>query len=168
MQTTSDQLRVRLRGAQCVYCGEPAGTREHFPPQVTGNEGYILPCCAECNSLAGTAYPFNFWRRANFVKSQIRKKYAKALRVPDWDEHELSQVGVRMRREITAWLKEKKIASDRIAWNVESYLSNIDPDNAFVPIHVDRLATIRLVLQSLSPSARKGLTEFDLLGSVFE
>lgn len=50
----SDQLRKEIKGNFCVYCGDNSNNKEHFPPISLTNKGVILPCCKECNSIAGT------------------------------------------------------------------------------------------------------------------
>ena len=123
--------RIRLDGARCIYCGELANQDEHFPPATYSAGGFILPCCGECNVFAGTQHPVDFWARADFVRSKIRKKYRLELTRPDWDENEIKELGPNLRKVIRVWQKQKKIAKERLAWDVEGYLSSIDQATVF-------------------------------------
>ena len=133
----TDVLRVRLDGAYCIYCGELAGTWEHFPPKSYSLRGLVMPACQECNAFAGTDYPLDFSKRAELVKDKLRKKYRKNLKSIPWDDEEVSEIGRGLRRSIEIWRKQRKIAEQRIAWNAESYLASIDHTNAFARIFVE-------------------------------
>ena len=120
-----DEFRIRLHGYNCCYCGETAGTDEHYPPASISRRGLIMPCCAECNNFAGTAYAFSFSNRCYHVKQQIRKKYKRLLNSPKWDEDELNEMSDTFREEINKCEKAKEIINARLAWSAMSYLSSI-------------------------------------------
>ena len=55
----TDVTRYRVYGDRCVYCGEAATDRDHFPPRPYCC-GYLLPACESCNNTAASWHPFNF------------------------------------------------------------------------------------------------------------
>lgn len=131
--------RIRINGDQCVYCGQPATTDEHYPPiAATGatGDGLILPACSECNTLAGANFPYDFDRRVEYVKGKIKNKYRHALRSITWSEEELSELSPKLEKEFRAWSKLSEKTKERLAWNAISYLSLIVPPNAFVALNV--------------------------------
>lgn len=122
----ANEFRTRIDGKLCVYCGELASSLEHFPPASYSAHGYLLPCCRQCNSMAGTAYPLNFKLRATYVNERLRSRYARELRVPEWANNELRPLRYNLKTGIKAWQKMQRIARERVAWNAVAYLANID------------------------------------------
>jgi hypothetical protein len=111
----------------CYYCGEPADTTDHVPPQCirplmlrdpVGFKQYKfceVDCCKECNSGLGK----RFWtlaERKNEVAKRIRRKYKKLLEMPDWTVAELATVSSRMRDQILSQLKRRGVARRRLSW----------------------------------------------------
>lgn len=135
--TGENLLRTRLRGFDCLYCGEVAETEEHFPPSSHSALGFILPACRECNSFAGTEWPDDFEARAQHVKGKLAQRYAKEIATPEWRDDELRQLGPNLRREAIRWRKRCEIARRRIVWNAIVYLLFIDRNNDFVVIDAD-------------------------------
>jgi len=129
-----EDLRIRIRGARCVYCGETAQTDEHFPPACVSPYGYVLPACRECNRFAGTEFSYDFEQRCLSVKRKIRKKYIKQLETPDWSNDEVAEIGYNLRRMVTKWQRLKPIIQQRLAWSVPAYLGLIDHRSVFVPV----------------------------------
>lgn len=126
--------RYRLKGWDCIYCGQVATQDEHWPPVSyvpPGGCGLVLPSCAECNRLAGCAYPTNFRLRAEYVKAKIRRRYRQYDKHIMWSASELAEMSPKFQKEFKAWNAMKIIASARIAWNAEVYLLSIVPDNDF-------------------------------------
>jgi hypothetical protein len=126
-----NEFRKRIPGKWCVYCGEPASQEDHFPPYSVTLRGLLLPVCSECNVIAGTAHPYNFELRAEFVKDKLRKKYNKLLESLDWENSEIKELGRNLKGKISSWEKRKKIERGRIAWNAVFYLASIDHGNDF-------------------------------------
>lgn len=122
---------ARVSGDLCVYCGRPAESDEHFPPRDMGVVGVILPACLECNSMAGTQYPAEFWARAAFVQLCIARKYKKVLQLPVWSMEELNELGPRLRQEVERCQENRRIVHARLAWSAATYLHSIDTHNAF-------------------------------------
>lgn len=100
---------------QCVYCGDPATTQDHVMPiSITARTEFwrpavraelagglwLVPCCNECNVLAG-ATPFrSILAKRAFVKAAIKKKYAKYSRGVLWEEDELAELGHTLRTKV--------------------------------------------------------------------
>jgi hypothetical protein len=130
----TDAFRNRIRGDRCVYCGQRANEDEHWPPKSTTDFGYILPVCRECNSFAGTAWPYDFIQRAEYVKEKIAKEYYRELHLTELTCEDLAHQGR------DAWLptledyRTKIIAEHRIGWDALGYIAMIDYNEIFVPV----------------------------------
>lgn len=128
----TDRFRWRVYGAECVYCGDRANSVDHWPPRSYGAYGLLMPACKECNSLLGTMHPTSLGERIKTLKYLLRVRYAKYLRIPDWSEDELCEMGHAMHSSIVVGIAKKHVVRKRIAWNVESYLSLIDDYSSIV------------------------------------
>lgn len=137
-----DTFRILIGGPSCIYCGEHANSREHFPPASLTRFGVILPACTECNCFAGTYWNTDFRERAEYVKQKIRSRYKKMLNVPDWSKAELDKLGYNLQTKIRAWQRQKEILRERLAWNAEIYLSQIDTGHAFAQAAAEMQAII--------------------------
>jgi len=130
-----NRRRVRISGPLCVYCGDTATTDEHFPPAACGGYGLILPACLECNSLAGTEWPFDFLRRCEHVQGGLRSRYRRVLK---WEDgHDLVGVDYSLADMVLQWRKLKILINKRIAWDAMLYIASIDHSNDFVRIVAD-------------------------------
>ena len=143
MKANHNRSRIKISGPFCVYCGQLANTDEHFPPASKTNFGFLLPCCRECNNIAGTEHGSDFQKRVDHVKRGLSKKYRTILTIPRWDEDDLEELSGNLQRGIVRWQNQKRIAHSRIAWNVESYLASIDRNNDFVPMVADFAITTK-------------------------
>ncbi|MEI6893359.1 MAG: hypothetical protein V5789_01760 [Colwellia sp.] len=89
----------------CWFCGEPSHVDFIFPPNTIINsyheKKYLLlscphptisvPCCGECQKLAGFAEVSNIWAVNAFVKKKLLKRYAKDLAIGvNWTQQELA------------------------------------------------------------------------------
>lgn len=131
----NDEFRVRLRGTDCIYCGERSNSEDHWPPVAYSGlygHGFIFPCCIECNQLGHTAFPLSFVRRADYIKTAIRRKYSLYLKHIEWSDKELQGLSIKLRKEYESWQKMKKITQERIAWNAIAYFSSIVLTSDFV------------------------------------
>jgi hypothetical protein len=130
-------LRLKLKGYDCVYCGEQSVDQENFPPMSHSVHGYKLPVCKECKHLAKRGHPYDFQERAGFVKDKIRERLRAQLQTPDWSSEELDEVGHSMRDSIAGWQRMREIAKDRVAWNAIRYLAKIDETSDFISVYVE-------------------------------
>lgn len=124
-RSTPKAFRTALIGSRCIYCGEFASLQDHFPPLTVSKHGWLLPSCAECNSIAGTEYPKNFIRRAEFVKNVLRKKYSKTLKTPIWEKQDIKELGYNLANAILTANKQKQIILARLNWDAEFYFSQL-------------------------------------------
>lgn len=131
MLDSHDDFRHRLSGRWCSYCGDIADTMDHFPPRSVTNYGLLIPCCRECNSSLSTLYAFSFKDRAALAKRNIRSKYKKLLRIPDWTDEEFEEMALHMKESVLAGQRIRDQIKERLAWNAWSYLKGIDTKNDF-------------------------------------
>ncbi len=115
--------RLHIDGFLCVYCGEEANTKEHYPPKSFCKWGVIAPSCDHCNKTAKHFHPFNIERRILFIKSQIRKKFNKALNMPDWTQQEIEQLDWKLRTIILTGLEDKRCAQRRLSWDSSFFVN---------------------------------------------
>ncbi len=146
-----DSQRLVINGEFCIYCGEIAVSREHFPPASVTRHGLILPACSECNSFAGTECSFDFDDRCSYVKNMIRIRYRSFIRNPSWNKDEIDELGYNLKVGTIEWQKIKAVVLKRIAWNAVSYLSSIDRNNYFAEFYV-KIDTITKLEKSKSKS----------------
>lgn len=130
-------LRRTIHGSWCTYCGMVADSLDHFPPATLTMKGLLLPCCRECNVLAGTKSGWDFDTRCAIVKNKLRRRYQKAVKTPIWTADEISEMGRLMKGEIEVWQERRRLIHARLAWNAASYLSSIDKHNAFADFHAE-------------------------------
>ena len=130
-----DIHRRTISGELCIYCGEAADTREHFPPISVSTRGLFLPACLECNIIAGNKYAYDLEMRALIVKDGLKHKYKKVLKCPDWTEKDLSELGHNLKSGVLEWQIKKSKLSRRLAWNAIKYLISIDHNNYFVQFY---------------------------------
>lgn len=128
------EIRLHLTSGHCVYCGDPADTKEHFPPRDEAGEfgtGLMLSACKECNSIAGRNHAFSFQDRSRYVNDRLRVRLRKYLDFPDWSEAELKQVSAKFRKEILGHLAMRERSRARIEWNAVSDLTSIAQEKRF-------------------------------------
>jgi hypothetical protein len=113
-------------GDPCTYCGQASSSWDHVPPlhyverltvdQLAQARTVKVPACVECNSLIGGAVLLKVQERRALVKRKLRRKYAKHLRAPRWDEEELSEMGPVLRAELERADKFTEHIRERLAW----------------------------------------------------
>lgn len=106
----------------CSYCGAPATTVDHVPPldyvfRLTVPDNRLIlkkyPACRECNSLAGALPHRTKKQRKRYLLQRYKKRYAKLLLAPKWDEDELSELGYSLQVHIrnmddkTQWIRKR-------------------------------------------------------------
>lgn len=116
----------------CVYCGILADTVDHVVPRhllsrageleldlskVMRMRVWTRPACHECNSmLSGRLFP-TLAERRRAAHAGIRRKYRAYLRVPDWSEKELDEMGPKAQAEIVAAMAVRDWVRARLRWN---------------------------------------------------
>ena len=130
----TDAVRRRVHGHQCIYCGEPSDSDEHFPPKSVNDLGLLLPCCRECNSFAGTEWSFDFEMRVGYVKAKLRKRYRRFLETPEWSDDELSELEPVLRASCRGARLQRDLAIERLAWNPDSYLASLGEETTMADL----------------------------------
>lgn len=107
---------------ECFYCGDRAETWDHQPPISRVDDYRALnfereifikvPCCKECNSLAGDTLTSSLIERDTLIKTKIFERYHKILSTPRWDEEELDELGPVLRQSVEE-IQLRRIDIDR-------------------------------------------------------
>jgi len=139
-----DHLYARVNGERanlywkCVYCGRPADTIDHCPPisrvddyRALGlkREIYLkVPSCAPCNRILGDSLQETFIDRAEHLKDKISRKYARHLRVAEWDEDEMEELGPNLRGSVAAANRRRDSYSSMIDYyeGIDEVIANIE------------------------------------------
>lgn len=127
---------------QCIYCGEPAHGVDHVWPIIRCvglelarpsvrremKQGLNrVPCCAECNLLAG-ARPFRLIREKRaFIHALIARKYKRLCTSIIWDEDDLQDIGRNLRSKIVADMNKAIEIRRRLAWPDRADLKRFEP-----------------------------------------
>ena len=83
---------------ECAYCGANADTKDHVIPvlameymvkfKIFEIESEIVPCCRECNSLAGSKLFSSFQKKKEYIQTRIYERYSKII---PWTEEEIEE-----------------------------------------------------------------------------
>jgi 5-methylcytosine-specific restriction endonuclease McrA len=113
--------RIAYPPGVCVYCGFPAGTRDHLLPRtVTGDARRIfvavVPACGECNSRISDRVDPSVTGRRRLAHDSLRRSKRKLLEGIEWTDDELDDFGPTLRASLVQkrHLKQQVIA--RLAW----------------------------------------------------
>jgi len=115
----------------CTYCGMPADTKDHvFPLSIAamldltragvrkslGQGLCCVPCCRECNSLAGREPFTSIQAKRDYIQAKLRKRLAMDLASQDWDPQELAEMGRTLRLTIMKGIRARLRAEMRCNW----------------------------------------------------
>lgn len=105
----------------CVYCGQPAETRDHLLPRnVTGDAWrrtvLTVPACAECNSLIGDILLESITARRAYVHERIRARNRKVLAAVELSEAQLNEFGPGLRGYLETADANKRELISRLSW----------------------------------------------------
>jgi len=113
-------------GGVCIYCGVRANTKDHFVPISVVNilkeviddiQGlFLVPCCSECNSLAGAAIFNTVAKKRRFIQVKIRIKYKHLLALPRWEQQEIDELGPGLKTSLLSALARKQWIEERLTW----------------------------------------------------
>lgn len=116
---------------QCVYCGEPEECTDHFVPvskfkeEIFHDGFFVLPSCTECNQIAWAHKFRTVHERQAFIHYKIKKKYAKLLRMPNWTEHEIGEMGCNAQTMIRVNLEKRNWVRERLQWTLERNFAHV-------------------------------------------
>jgi 5-methylcytosine-specific restriction endonuclease McrA len=110
----------------CVYCGQPADTRDHVPPisrcgdyealKLTKPKYLKVPACKNCNSIASNSLQETIFSRIEFVKDSLIKKYAKKYGAVEWDQCEIDDLGPNLKSHIKKGERMNKLIRSRVEY----------------------------------------------------
>jgi hypothetical protein len=106
---------IRDRGL-CFYCGENATEIEHVIPQRLEYPTWTVMSCRECNSLAGGEAFVSALDKARYIRDRRERRYRDLLRMPEWDDEELQEMGPTMRRSIRTHQRARDIVRCQLTW----------------------------------------------------
>src|SRR5262245_52076458 len=106
----------------CHYCGIACDSVDHAVPQslidavrASGDEALMaavsdrrrrmtVPCCRECNHLAGAVYDETLDKRRHRIAERFERRHRRLLQIPDWSATELMELAEPMRLRVIASL----------------------------------------------------------------
>jgi hypothetical protein len=77
----------------------------------------LLPACRECNSWLGGIIKTTAADRRIHVRRHLRKKYARLLSIPEWDEVELNHLSEKLQHDIRSKLRAAAFIRQRIGFH---------------------------------------------------
>lgn len=112
------------RKDHCFYCGEPPDARDHVIPwsflSVTETRGSRpgprCYACSDCNRRLSSRFFLTLRERAAAAQSLIRTAFKKELRLPEWTEKELNEMGYTLREHIKARQALRVLTEQRLEW----------------------------------------------------
>ena len=80
-------VKIAYPAGVCVYCGFPAGTKDHLVPRAWTGETRrqrvaVVPACADCNSRIGAFGSANVSERRKHAQASIRRRWSSVLNAP--------------------------------------------------------------------------------------
>ncbi len=111
----------------CIYCGLPATSIDHIPPQAERKRLVALnlihryqilevDACRECNSALGARPLWTISERKKHVKEYLTRKYSRLLKIPHWPDDELADLGRTVASSVLASIIQSQVIKARIAW----------------------------------------------------
>ncbi len=151
----------------CVYCGMPASSIDHIPPRhmrrqfsaidLSAVHEREVPACLECNSALGARPLLTITERRDYVKAWLRRRYTKYLKIPNWTDAELLELGENLRRMIQRNIAVRDDVRNRIAWRSRLDEPTKRDDMRVVPTKVHPKKTkVATVLLKPMPVERMG------------
>lgn len=114
----------------CIYCGMPASSVDHIPPQsmrmqlgaveLAAIHEQEVPACRECNSALGARPLLTVTERRAYVKDWLRRHYASYLRIPEWCESDLLQLGAGLQGMIRRNIAVRDDVRKRLRWKTNA------------------------------------------------
>ena len=110
----------------CVYCGMPAESIDHIPPQsvrpylrdqgITRWPFIEADSCRECNCALGARALWTIRERKEWIKGHLRRKYRAVLATPDWADGELKELGPNLSTVVLQGHVIKYAVKKRLEW----------------------------------------------------
>lgn len=110
----------------CVYCGMPGDSIDHIPSkymrlqlsevELRAVHTQEVTACRECNSILGCRPILTIVERRQYVKSHLKRKYAKYLRIPEWTDEKLATMSLNLQGMIRRGMKTRNLIRQRLQW----------------------------------------------------
>lgn len=111
-----DVIAICEASNSCFYCGERATQDEHVVAQVYDVETWTVRSCWECNALAGQEPFATITHKHEYIRDRRRLRYAKLLKMPEWTEDDLDEMGTNLRNTIIAYQRARDVVKTQIDW----------------------------------------------------
>lgn len=107
----------------CIYCGSTNSIhRDHIIPKswsmnytfFNTSSNPIVPACSECNRTLSNIPIHTPEDRADHLIDVYEKKWKKILKMPDWTNEEMQELGPSLRKSLKHSLKEKELKTLRL------------------------------------------------------
>ena len=113
----------------CVYCGMLKQCEDHvFPVSLAAGLSlghwsvrselfgglYKVPCCNECNYIAGNKPFRSIIDKRHFIQKELRKKHHKKLATVQWSDDEKEDLGRIMYDVVNNMIDRRKLMEKRI------------------------------------------------------
>lgn len=120
---------------RCFYCSDTSDTVDHCPALANvysrGIEHFreflLVPCCHDCNSLAGNRAPDSLYERGQFIAKKIVVRYRAMAKRALWSEEELAELEYRTRHAFGWHSLSGEWARHKIKYVTERWLSDLAP-----------------------------------------
>lgn len=137
----------------CTYCGNPASQIDHVHPRAAQaheatsyTAGLKVPCCGECNRLAGARIFKSLSHKREWIHWKLRRKYRRQLALPHWTDAEKKELGPNLRANLEAALKFQWLLQQRVTFRCDgrcrrgdveplskALMEDAEPDSRFRP-----------------------------------
>jgi len=122
----------------CAYCGEWANPRaqgDHVIPIsqmefLASNHCKVsserVPCCKQCNEIAGQRLFKSFKEKKEFINNKYLKKYeTRAL----WEQDEIEELGRGLKASVQVYTKQRDIYLQQATYNNPNYVGEDHSNN---------------------------------------
>lgn len=114
-------VKVAYAPGVCVYCGDPAGTRDHLIPRAGADFQRrtlvaTVPACGSCNSILGAFHEYNVTRRRQRVHERLATRHKKVIEAPRWLDGDYEEMGYILRNAVEAMQNKRDYILARMDW----------------------------------------------------
>lgn len=106
---------------RCIYCNEPANSRDHVVPRSYANElgqsfdkKNVVPSCKNCNAILGNKPYFTISERAGYIARRLYIKGTKLRRTAWTGEEAKKELDGKLRRKILGYIKAADKSARRV------------------------------------------------------
>lgn len=110
----------------CFYCGENAYHSDTNVPaglfttvfKVARHRGVVpeLPICKFCKRIGDRKWFRTPGQKRAYIKKKILQRDGKYLEVPDWEGHELEELGYSLKMIVKQGISRKRQVEKRLTW----------------------------------------------------